>query len=789
MRRLNLQLFALTLNTSTSIVDYLKSIGQDSSYTNRQKLASQYGISNYTGTADQNTKLLQMMKNASSASSSNTNTQSGTKNSSNSKNSSKNSLASAIAGITSGIVSKVAENAKNNNSKNNSGSTNVKDASDLLEERQTQTYNSSNQPVSAPLVSDYNTNNTNSESAMAYASSIAKGQIGLYSVPESIRGEVAKILGIDYQEETPTFTPIETPTYTPSTNTNVQSFTPVEMPTYTPTTKPAEQATSLNDRLDQATLDKLNSQFQVSDAYNKAMEYTNGLLQQLNTGKTQYTDQISQLIKDYQNRDKFSYSADSDPLFQQMLSSAMQSGKTAMQDTMGQAAALSGGYASSYAQGVGNNAYNQYIQEAYNNLPEYYQLAMEAYNMEGQNMLNQLSLLDAADSKEYDRMFNAWNTNYQNAQDMYNKEYGAWRDSVADAYNYAGLQNDDYWNTLNYNESVRQNEQNFEYQQYLDKLAQSQWQNEFNYQQYIDQLNQSNADREFEYQQYLDRVAQNQWQNEFNYGQYMDQIAQNQWNDEFNYQKEQDQAAQDRWQSEFDYEKEQDKQAQTNYENEFNYQKEQDKQSQSNWESQFEYGKEQDKIAQGNWEKEFAQSVDEFNKTFGEEQRQFDASLTEDQRQFNESLKEEQRQYDNYVDRQKEIAEFEYELAMKEAQAKAEAEGAEEEEYKSPKEDMFTSALQEAVKGGEGGLVAYCDTVSEYDGFALVNYCDRKLTFTKSKDTINGFWGVDKNDLVTDGYGQTYKIEDVAEALGLSKSQQKKLTKLKEGEIINLLNE
>ena len=769
MHNINLQLFALTLNTKTSIVDYLKSTGQDSSYANRKKLAGQYGISNYTGTADQNIKLLQMMQNASSASTSST------KNQSSSKKASNSAVAAAVKGVTNSLATKVAEKATQAKQNSNNTSTNVKNASDYLVERQEQTYTSSNQPVSAPLVSEYIPNSASS-SAMAYANSIVKGQIGLYSVPEGIRGEVAKILGIDYQAETPTFTPIEMPTFTPQTNTNVPSFKPIDAPTFTPTTQPAQQATPLKDRLDQATLDKLNSQFQVSDAYNKAMEYTNGLLQQLNNGKTQYTDQIAQLIKDYQNREKFTYDSATDPLFQQMLASSMQSGKVAMQDTMGQAVALTGGYGSSYAQAVGNNAYNQYLQEAYNNLPEYYQLALDAYNQEGASMLNQISLLDAADSKEYDRMFNAWNTNYQNAQDMYNKEYGAWRDSVADAYNYAGLQNDDYWNNLEYNESIRQNEQNFQYQQYLDQLKQNQWQNEFNYQQYLDQMNQANADRDFQYQQYRDQVAQNQWQNEFNYGQYMDQIAQNQWKDEFDYQKEQDQAAQDRWQSEFDYEKEQDKQAQTNYENEFNYQKEQDKQSQSNWESQFEYGKEQDKIAQGNWEKEFAQDVDEFNKTFGEEQRQFNESLGEDKRQFNESLAEDKRQFD---------ASMEYKIAIEESKAQAEENG-EEYNYKAPSEKMFTAGMEAALRGGEAAVVAYCDTISEYDGFAIVDYCQKKLTFKKTKDTVNGFWGLDGNDVFVDGYGQSYTLDEIEETLGLPKSQLKQLTKLKEGETLDL---
>ncbi len=47
---------------TNSIVDYLKSIGLDSSMANRTKLAENYGISNYTGTADQNIQLLNRMR-------------------------------------------------------------------------------------------------------------------------------------------------------------------------------------------------------------------------------------------------------------------------------------------------------------------------------------------------------------------------------------------------------------------------------------------------------------------------------------------------------------------------------------------------------------------------------------------------------------------------------------------------------------------------------------------------------------------------------------------------------
>lgn len=45
-----------------SIVEYLNSIGIDSSFNNRKKLASKYGIKNYSGTAAQNMRLLSIMR-------------------------------------------------------------------------------------------------------------------------------------------------------------------------------------------------------------------------------------------------------------------------------------------------------------------------------------------------------------------------------------------------------------------------------------------------------------------------------------------------------------------------------------------------------------------------------------------------------------------------------------------------------------------------------------------------------------------------------------------------------
>lgn len=56
-----------TTYTGPSIVDYLSSVGQASDYNSRAALATKYGITNYSGTADQNTQLLTKLRSGTSA--------------------------------------------------------------------------------------------------------------------------------------------------------------------------------------------------------------------------------------------------------------------------------------------------------------------------------------------------------------------------------------------------------------------------------------------------------------------------------------------------------------------------------------------------------------------------------------------------------------------------------------------------------------------------------------------------------------------------------------------------
>ena len=168
------------------------------------------------------------------------------------------------------------------------------------------------------------------------------------------------------------------------------------------------------------------------------------------------------------NREQFSYDLNGDALYQQYKDSYMQQGKMAMQDTMGQAAAMTGGYGNSYASTAGNQAYQAHLQELNNIVPELYQMAYDRYNQEGQDMYNQYAMLSDDRSTEYGMYMDDYNKlltdrdYYRGVYDSeYAKGYGEWSDN-------RDFDTNQYWN-----------ETNFGYTQDRDRVSDEQWQKEF----------------------------------------------------------------------------------------------------------------------------------------------------------------------------------------------------------------------------------------------------------------------------------------------------------------------
>lgn len=119
--------------------------------------------------------------------------------------------------------------------------------------------------------------------------------------------------------------------------------------------------------------------------------------------------QINDLIDRIMNREDFSYDVNSDALYQQYKDQYTALGKMAMQDTMGQAAAMTGGYGSSYASTAGNQAYQSYLSQLNEIVPELYGMARDQYNQEGQEMYSQYGLLADQESQDYGRWVDGYN--------------------------------------------------------------------------------------------------------------------------------------------------------------------------------------------------------------------------------------------------------------------------------------------------------------------------------------------------------------------------------------------
>lgn len=93
--------------------------------------------------------------------------------------------------------------------------------------------------------------------------------------------------------------------------------------------------------------------------------------------------ELERLYAAITGRPAFSYDPASDPVYNSYAQSYQRRGRLAMRDTMGQAASLTGGYGSSYAQSVGQQQYDSYLQSLGEALPELYGMAWQRYNAEG----------------------------------------------------------------------------------------------------------------------------------------------------------------------------------------------------------------------------------------------------------------------------------------------------------------------------------------------------------------------------------------------------------------------
>ena len=171
-------------------------------------------------------------------------------------------------------------------------------------------------------------------------------------------------------------------------------------------------------------------------AYQQAIATLQQAAQSAPTYAGTYDSQLNELYDQIVNRDKFKYDLNSDMLYQQYKDQYVNLGQMAMKDTMGQAAALTGGYGSSYGQAVGQQQYDAYLKELNNVIPDLYGMAYDQYQDEGAALMQQYGMLGDMADDEYGKYQDSLNQYWQNvdylkgqADDAYDRGYSNWYNS------------------------------------------------------------------------------------------------------------------------------------------------------------------------------------------------------------------------------------------------------------------------------------------------------------------------------------------------------------------------
>lgn len=214
-----------------------------------------------------------------------------------------------------------------------------------------------------------------------------------------------------------------------------------------------------------------------SVAVQQAQQTLQGVLDQKPQGyESKYDAALNGIIQRIQNPEQFKYSFEGDALFKTLSDRYVQQGKQASMDAMGQAAALNGGYGSSYGQMVGQQTYDQHLLGLYDKGVDLYDRAWERYKYGQDQLMDQFGVLSQADQTDYGRHRDTvgdWQNDLQYATGRYDTEYDRDYNKYMNELNYwtqmAGAENADYNTQQQLAEQKRQWDEQFNYNKMNDE--------------------------------------------------------------------------------------------------------------------------------------------------------------------------------------------------------------------------------------------------------------------------------------------------------------------------------
>lgn len=118
-----------------------------------------------------------------------------------------------------------------------------------------------------------------------------------------------------------------------------------------------------------------------------------------------FSDAVKQSLAEVLNRRDYSYNAENDAIFSKYKELYTEQGRRAMQDTMGNAALLTGGYGNSYGTYAGQQAYNSYMKELSDKSAELEQKAYDRYRDEEESAYRRLDALMGYYADDRDHLY------------------------------------------------------------------------------------------------------------------------------------------------------------------------------------------------------------------------------------------------------------------------------------------------------------------------------------------------------------------------------------------------
>lgn len=217
----------------------------------------------------------------------------------------------------------------------------------------------------------------------------------------------------------------------------------------------------------------------VTSAEEKLKEWENSAPDEYSS---KYSEEIENILSEILNREQFSYNMNADPLYEQYRELYTQNGKKAMMDTVGQASALTGGYANSYATTAGSQAYQDYLNGLNSVALDLRDRAYEMYRDEGDELIEDITLLRSLDGDDYEKYLDELERYYKDGDYLLEK-----LTSMSDAEYEQFLASVSAW----------ESDRDYAFSQYTDALDREEFDEEMAFKKAEAERDQKNADRDY----------------------------------------------------------------------------------------------------------------------------------------------------------------------------------------------------------------------------------------------------------------------------------------------------